>query len=149
MKNERSERVAFARLRIDLIEPDKTPIRENTYYAGAGNCDLEKKETNKKQAEGVREAANTEWASLAAFAPKKNRPVCFRVDFWKLDAVIVRDSQPVQRMNKFIDSFGDLKNICSNQCQRWLLSYRTRRRCQRQDRFQHAWQGISIQDSFR
>ena len=55
---------------------------------------------------GVIEPAMPEWASPLVFVPKKDGNMQFCVDYWKLNAVTVRYSYPLPRMDECIESLG-------------------------------------------
>lgn len=56
--------------------------------------------------EGVIEPAMSEWASPVVFAPKKDEKLRFCVDYRKVNAMTVRDTYPLPRMDECIDSLG-------------------------------------------
>lgn len=49
----------------------------------------------------------TKWATPIVFTSKKDDSIRFCVDYWKLNAVTLRDLNPIPWMNKSIDSLGD------------------------------------------
>lgn len=63
--------------------------------------------------EEVIKAATTERASPIIFASKKDDSLRFCVDYRKFNAVTVRDSYPLQRMDDCIDSLGDTTKVSS------------------------------------
>lgn len=56
---------------------------------------------------GIIEPALTEWASTHVFASNKDGTLCFCVDYRKLNVNTLRDSYPLPRMDRFLDSLGD------------------------------------------
>lgn len=56
---------------------------------------------------GVIEPATAKWESTVVFVPKKDGAMRFCVHYQKLNAVTVRDSYPLPRMEEYIDSLGD------------------------------------------
>lgn len=60
---------------------------------------------------GVIAPAETERAAPILLAPKQYRSSCFCVDYRKINAILIRDSYPTQRMNECIDLIGDAKIV--------------------------------------
>ena len=65
---------------------------------------------------GVIKLATAEWASPVVFFPKKDGTMRFCVDYRKLNAVTVRDSYPVPRMDESIDSLGEATIFTTLDC---------------------------------
>ena len=57
----------------------------------------------------VIEEAECEWASPILFVPKPDGTIRFCVDYRRLNAMTVRDSYPIPRMDECIDSLGDAR----------------------------------------
>ncbi len=57
----------------------------------------------------VNEPASTEWSSPVVFGPKPDGRWRFCVDYWRLDALSLKNSYPLPRKDECIDSFGDAK----------------------------------------
>ena len=55
------------------------------------------------------EESNSEWAAPVLFAPKKDGKLRFCIDYRKLNAMTVKDSYPLPRMDECIDTLGDAK----------------------------------------
>ena len=83
------------------------PIYQAPYRAGPIAREKEKTEIDRLLRAGVIEPTSAEWASPVVFVPKKDGTMRFRVDYRKLNAVTVRDSYPLPRMDECIDSLGD------------------------------------------
>lgn len=63
------------------------------------------------------ELAQIEWASPIVLAPKKDGTLRFREGYRELNAVAVRDSYPIPRMEECIDSLRDptiFSNLAAN-----------------------------------
>ena len=57
--------------------------------------------------QGVIELSTSEWAAPVVFAPKKDGSLRFCIDYRRLNALTIRDSYPIPRMDECIDSLGD------------------------------------------
>lgn len=66
--------------------------------------------TDKWVAEGATESTNAEWSSIV-FAPIKDGPFRFCVDYWKLNALNLCDSYHIPGMDKSFDFMGDAKTF--------------------------------------
>jgi len=99
--------ISAVKHRIDLDPPDSQPVHSAPYRAGPATRQLEKNEIDKMLGMGVIEPAQTEWASPIVFAPKKDGAMRFCVDYRRLNAMTLRDSYPIPRMDECIDSLGD------------------------------------------
>jgi hypothetical protein len=56
---------------------------------------------------GVIEPATSEWASPVILVPKPDGSLRFCIDYRKLNAITVRDTYPLPRMDECIDYLGD------------------------------------------
>jgi Reverse transcriptase (RNA-dependent DNA polymerase) len=56
---------------------------------------------------GVIEPASSEWASPVVLVPKPDGSLQFCVEYRRLNALTIRDSYPLPRMDECIDSLGD------------------------------------------
>jgi hypothetical protein len=65
---------------------------------------------------GVIESATSEWASPVVLVPKPDGSMRFCIDYRKLNAVSVRDSYPLPRMDEHIDSLGDASVFSTLDC---------------------------------
>ena len=92
--------------RIELTAEAK-PVHQQPYRAGPTQREHEKKEVEKMLKAGVIEPSTSEWAAPVVFAPKKDGTLRFCVDYRRLNAVTLRDSYPIPRMDECIDSLGD------------------------------------------
>ena len=94
--------------RIELI-PETCPIAKAPYRAGPKAREIEDAEVKKILEAGVIEPAQSEWASPVLLVPKPDGSMRFCFDYRKLNAVTVKDTYPLPRMDEFLDSLGDTK----------------------------------------
>ena len=66
--------------------------------------------------DGVIEPSKSAWASPVVLAPKKDGTLRFCVDYRKLNAVTIRDSYPIPRMDECIDSLGEATIFTTLDC---------------------------------
>ena len=77
---------------------------------------MEKKEIDNMLEKGVIEPATTDWASPIVFVPKADGSLRFCVDYRRLNAMTVRDSYPIPRMDECIDSLGSATVFSTLDC---------------------------------
>ncbi len=65
---------------------------------------------------GVIELAQSPWASPVVLVPKPDGMLRFCVDYRKLNAITVRDTYPIPRMDECIDSLGSAKIFSTLDC---------------------------------
>ena len=92
--------------RIELI-PEARPVHCQPYRAGPQARQAETTEVDKMLKAGVIEPATSEWASPVVLVPKPDGSLRFCVDYRRLNAITVRDTYPLPRMDECIDSLGD------------------------------------------
>ena len=102
--------------RIDLKEGAE-PFAQHPYRAGQKAREFEKQEIDRMLEAGVIEpAARSAWASPVVLAPKKDGTLRFCVDYRRLNAMSVRDSYPLPRMDECIDSLGEANVFTTLDC---------------------------------
>lgn len=121
-------RAAAAKHRINLTEPRKKIIYQNPYRANRRYRRLERTETNIMLTEDFFEPANTEWFLPIAFTLPKGTYIRFCVVYRKLNAVAVRDSYLMSKMDYRIDTFGDAETF-------WALDANASRRQIEMDKY--------------
>jgi hypothetical protein len=107
--------------RIDLI-PGKKPVHCQPYRAGPRARAVESAEIQRMLKAEVIEPATSEWASPIVLVAKPDGSARLCVDYRKLNAITVRDSYPLPRMDECIDSLGDAKRFYDHRLQLWLLA---------------------------
>ena len=91
---------------IRLIEGAR-PFKSAPYRAGPKTRELEEEEVKRQLEAGVIEPSNSEWAAPVLFAPKKDGKLRFCIDYRRLNAMTVKDSYPLPRMDECIDTLGE------------------------------------------
>ena len=101
--------------RIDLI-PGAKPVHVPPYRAGARAREAESTEVQRMLKAGVIEPANSEWESPVVLVPKPDGSMRFCIDYRRLNALTIRDSYPLPRMDECIDSLGDAQVFSTLDC---------------------------------
>jgi RNase H-like domain found in reverse transcriptase/Reverse transcriptase (RNA-dependent DNA polymerase)/Integrase zinc binding domain/Integrase core domain/Chromo (CHRromatin Organisation MOdifier) domain/Retroviral aspartyl protease len=101
--------------RIDLI-PGAKPVHAQPYRAGPRAREAESAEVQRMLKAGVIEPANSEWASPVVLVPKPDGSMRFCIDYRRLNALTVRDSYPLPRMDECIDSLGEARVFSTLDC---------------------------------
>ena len=107
--------LSITKHRIDLQENAK-PAYQAPYRAGKQSRDIERQEVDRMLKAGVIEPATSEWASPVILITKKDGSIRFCVDYRKLNALIVKDSYPLPRMDECLDSLGDATIFSTLDC---------------------------------
>jgi hypothetical protein len=103
--------VHYTSHRIDLV-PGAKRIHAQPYRAGPRAREAESAEVQRMLKARVIEPANSDWASPVVLVPKPDGSMRFCVDYRRLNALTVRDSYPIPRMDECLDSLGYAR-ICS------------------------------------
>ena len=101
--------------RIDLI-PGQKPVHCQPYRAGPTARAVESAEIERMLKAEVIEPATSEWASPIVLVAKPDGSTRFCLDYRRLNAITVRDSYPLPRMDECIDSLGDAKIFTTLDC---------------------------------
>jgi hypothetical protein len=101
--------------RIELT-PGAKPVHCQPYRAGSRAREAESAEIQRMLKAGVIEPATAEWASPVVLVPKSDGSLRFCIDYRRLNAITVRDSYPLPRMDECIDSLGDAKIFSTLDC---------------------------------
>jgi Reverse transcriptase (RNA-dependent DNA polymerase)/RNase H-like domain found in reverse transcriptase len=101
--------------RIDLLTGAK-PVHAKPYRAGVRAREAESSEVQRMLKSGVIEPATSGWASPVVLVPKPDGSMRFCIDYRRLNAVTVRDSYPLPRMDEYIDSLGDDRVFSTLDC---------------------------------
>ena len=107
--------LSITKHRIDLQENAK-PAYQAPYRAGKQSRDIERQEVDRMLKAGVIEPATSEWASPVVLITKKDGSIRFCVDYRKLNALTVKDSYPLPRMDECLDSLGDATIFSTLDC---------------------------------
>ena len=94
--------------RIELT-PGAKPFRCQPYRAGPRAREAEQSEVDEMLASGVISRSKSEWASPVVLIPKADGRLRFCVDYRRLNALIVRDTYPIPRIDECLDSLGEDK----------------------------------------
>lgn len=98
--------ISFVKQRIDLDPPEGThmqrPFRTDPDYRKFGS-----NEVQRMIEQGIIEPSQSEWALPVVVSTKYDGSLRFCVDFRELNAMIIRDTYPLPRMDECIDSLGD------------------------------------------
>jgi hypothetical protein len=108
-------RVTATKHRIELT-PGARPVHCQPYRAGPKARDAEAQEVHRMLQAGVIEPSSSEWASPVVLVPKPDGSLRFCVDYRKLNAITVRDTYPLPRMDECIDSLGDASVFTTLDC---------------------------------
>jgi transposase InsO family protein len=108
-------RVSATSHRIELT-PGARPVHCQPYRAGPRAREAETQEVHRMLKEGVIEPAASEWASPVVLVPKPDGSMRFCVDYRKLNAITIRDTYPLPRMDECIDSLGDANVFTTLDC---------------------------------
>ena len=65
---------------------------------------------------GLIEPSKSAWASPVVLVSKKDEKLRFCFDYWRLNAVTIRDSYPFPRMDDYIDSLGEATVFSTLEC---------------------------------
>ena len=101
--------------RIELT-PGAKPFRCQPYRAGPRAREEEQASVDEMLASGVISRSKSEWASPVVLIPKSDRSLCFCVDYQRLNALTVRDTYPIPRMDECLDTLGEAKVFSTLDC---------------------------------
>lgn len=100
-------RINVAKHRIDFLNEDFRPVHFYSYQVGPTTRKLAGGEIGRVNTEKEIEPETTDWTTLILFDPKKDDSLRICVDYWKLEAIAIRDSSPIPRMDKRINRLGE------------------------------------------
>ncbi len=104
-----------AQHRIDL-KPGSRPVHWQPYRAGMRAQQEEADEIDQMLRMKVFEPSCSEWASPIVLVPKSDGSLRFCVDYRRLNALTIRDSYPLPRMDECIDSPGEATIFTASDC---------------------------------
>ena len=76
----------------------------------------EQDEVDRMLRAGVIEPAQSEWASPVVLVPKPDGSLRFCINYRRVNAITVRDTYPLPRMDECIDSLGDASVFTTLEC---------------------------------
>lgn len=100
---------------IDLV-PDARPFATPPYAAGPKLRQVQADEVDRMLRAGVIEPAQSPWASPVVLVPKPDGSLRFCVDYRRLNAMTIKDTYPLPRMDECIDSLGDATVFTTLDC---------------------------------
>jgi hypothetical protein len=98
------------------LQKDAKHIYQAPYRAGSKAREVERIEVDRMLQEGVIEPATYEWASPVVLITKPDGSVRICVDYRKLNALTIKDSYPLSRMDECLDSLGDATVLSTLDC---------------------------------
>ena len=101
--------------RIYLVS-DARPFAQPPYRAGPKARQIEQQHVDKMFREGVIEPAQSVWASPVVLEPNSDGSLRFCVDYGQLNAIRIRDSYPLPRMDESIDSLAEPSVFSTIKC---------------------------------
>lgn len=103
------KRITVSQQKIVLNCSAAPPIHSAPYQADLEQQKLERKEAAQVKKAVIAEPVVTECALPIVFVPKKDKTLRFCIDYRRLNAVTERDSHPILRIDKCVDSLGEEK----------------------------------------
>lgn len=89
------------------LESGARPHRAVPYRSGPKERELQGVELDKWLQEDAIEPSKSPWAAPVLFVPKKDGRMRFCVDYRRLNAVTIKDSYPLPRIDDCIDTLGE------------------------------------------
>lgn len=93
------EKVTATLHRIELNHGAR-PVRQHSYRQGPKGQHIIEAQVNKMLADGVITPTASEWSSPVVLAPKSDGSLRLCVDYRKLNALSVKDSYPISRIDE-------------------------------------------------
>jgi hypothetical protein len=90
-----------------IVVDGAEPVHAQPYCAGSRARPAESAKVQRMLTEGVIEPANSEWAIPVVLVLKPDGSMRFCVDYRRLNALTIRDTYLLPRMDECIDSLGD------------------------------------------
>jgi hypothetical protein len=89
------------------LKPGAKPVHSHPYRAGPRARKVEAAEVQRMLKAGVIEPSTAEWVSPVVLVPNPDGSMRFCIDYRSLNALTLKDSYPLPRMDECIDSLGD------------------------------------------
>lgn len=98
-------RTALVYHRIDTGDavPNRQPVRRLPYFQREDVCNMIADMLSK----GIIEPSTSAWSSPVVLVKKRDGSTRFCIDFRKVNAVTIKDAQPLPRIDDTLDSLGD------------------------------------------
>ena len=100
---------------IDLLKGAR-PIASHPYRAGPRAREAEQAEVQRMLEADVMEPAQSAWDSPVVLVPKPDGSLRFCVDYRRLNAITVKDTYPLPRIDECIDSLGEASAFITLDC---------------------------------
>ena len=98
------------------IRAGANPVQAHPYRAGPAARRVEQEMVQGMLHDGVIEPARSEWASPVVLVRKQDNSLRFCVDYRRLNAITVKDTYPLPRMDECLDSLGDANVFTTLDC---------------------------------
>ena len=103
--------------RTELVQGSK-PVHAHPYRAGPHPRQVESERLQQMKDDVVIEEARSEWASPGVLVSKPDGSLRFCVDYRRVNAITVKDTYPIPRMDECLDSLGDANYFTTLDCNR-------------------------------
>jgi hypothetical protein len=98
------------------LTPGAKPVHSHPYRAGPRAREVEAAEVQRMLKAGVIEPSSAEWASTVVLVRKSDGSMRFCIDYRRLNALTLKESYPLPRMDDCIDSLGDATIFSTLDC---------------------------------
>ena len=93
----------------DIKTESQTPIKQNVRRPPFHLRSEAEAEVKKMLEQGIIEASDSPWASPVVLVRKKDGTIRYCIDYRKLNAITVKDSYPLPRIEESLDTLGGSK----------------------------------------
>ena len=92
--------------KIVLKDPDTPPFKEHFHRIQPPQVDEVRENLKLMLDAGVVQPSNSPWCNAVVLVRKRDGSLCFCIDFRKLNALTVKDSHPLPRICKTLESLA-------------------------------------------